>query len=325
MQKREKISRILIWAPFKDIAFSLLFLRCCLSFLSFLFSLSRAWTPAAETRLGSDQQERQQWWTFGYKRWRWATFLPPEDVRSGFTDSAFSLLDDLDLLPFSFSAESGESEEGLALFLKESGKRVLQFSTVWWCTEEWLVLMRRQTYWFHFHPFYAWVLGSSHDHWQNDPERKRGEKTVLELLQRCSERWRLIKPTREQGRWRLEILNTNSLPVFTILFFLLLFGSALHAISVFLLHLLLSALRPGYRVVGDMLLQTQAYINTREHRHQFLTSERDVQNVANIQATKLTFWWLPQLLLPFLFHKMVPSFLATLTCRIDSVWWELLP
>lgn len=60
MQKREKISRILIWAPFKDIAFSLLFLRCCLSFLSFLISLSRAWTPAAETRLGSDQGERQQ-------------------------------------------------------------------------------------------------------------------------------------------------------------------------------------------------------------------------------------------------------------------------
>lgn len=59
------------------------------------------------------------------------TFLPPEEVRSGFTDSAFSLLDDLDLLPFSFSAESGESEKGLALFWKESGKRGLQFSSVW--------------------------------------------------------------------------------------------------------------------------------------------------------------------------------------------------
>lgn len=70
MQRREKISGILIWAPFKDIAFSLLFLRCCLSFLSFLISLSRAWTPAAETRLGSDQRARHRGWTFGYKRWR---------------------------------------------------------------------------------------------------------------------------------------------------------------------------------------------------------------------------------------------------------------
>lgn len=53
------------------------------------------------------------------------TFLPPEDVRSGFTDSAFSLLEDLDLLFFSFSAESGESQEGLMLllFLKESEER----------------------------------------------------------------------------------------------------------------------------------------------------------------------------------------------------------
>lgn len=54
------------------------------------------------------------------------TFLPPEDVRSGFTDSAFSLLEDLDLLLFSFSAKSGESQEGLVLllFLEESGKRI---------------------------------------------------------------------------------------------------------------------------------------------------------------------------------------------------------
>lgn len=53
------------------------------------------------------------------------TFLPPEDVRSGFTDSAFSLLEDLDLLLFSFSAKSGESQEGLVLllFLEESGER----------------------------------------------------------------------------------------------------------------------------------------------------------------------------------------------------------
>lgn len=61
--------------------------------------------------------------------------MPPEDVRSGFNDSVFSLLDDLDLLPFSFSAESGESEQGLALFLKESGKRGLQFSATWRWTE----------------------------------------------------------------------------------------------------------------------------------------------------------------------------------------------
>lgn len=55
------------------------------------------------------------------------TFLAAEDVRSGFTDSAFSLLEDLDLLLFSFSAESGESQEGLELllFLKESGERGL--------------------------------------------------------------------------------------------------------------------------------------------------------------------------------------------------------
>lgn len=62
---------------------------------------------------------------FGYKRWRWVTFLPPEEVRSGFSASAFSLLDDLERLPFSLSAESGESEEGLALFLKESGEERL--------------------------------------------------------------------------------------------------------------------------------------------------------------------------------------------------------
>lgn len=40
----------MILIPFKDIAFFLPFLRCCLSFLSFLICLSHAWTPAAETR-----------------------------------------------------------------------------------------------------------------------------------------------------------------------------------------------------------------------------------------------------------------------------------
>lgn len=52
------------------------------------------------------------------------TFLAAEDARSGFSDSAFSLLEDLDLLLFSFSTESGESHEGLELllFLKESGE-----------------------------------------------------------------------------------------------------------------------------------------------------------------------------------------------------------
>lgn len=55
------------------------------------------------------------------------TFLPPEEVRSGFTESAFSLLDDLDLLLFSFSADSGESEVGLELllFLEASGNETL--------------------------------------------------------------------------------------------------------------------------------------------------------------------------------------------------------
>ena len=51
------------------------------------------------------------------------TFLPPEEVLSGFADSPFSLLEDLGLF-FSFSAGSAESEEGLALllFLEESGR-----------------------------------------------------------------------------------------------------------------------------------------------------------------------------------------------------------
>lgn len=58
--------------------------------------------------------------------------MPPEDVRSGFTDSAFSLLEDLDLLLFSFSAESGESQEGLVLllFLEESEERETFFSSL---------------------------------------------------------------------------------------------------------------------------------------------------------------------------------------------------
>lgn len=57
------------------------------------------------------------------------TFLPPEDVRSGFTESAFSLLDDLDLLLFSFSADSGESQEGLVLllFLEASKNKMLAY------------------------------------------------------------------------------------------------------------------------------------------------------------------------------------------------------
>lgn len=56
------------------------------------------------------------------------TFLPPEDARSAFTDSAFSLLEDLDLLLFSFSGDTGESQEGLVLwlFLDESEKKTIQ-------------------------------------------------------------------------------------------------------------------------------------------------------------------------------------------------------
>ena len=51
------------------------------------------------------------------------TFLPPEEVLSGFTESPFSLLEDLERLVFSFSAERGASEDGLVLllFLQESG------------------------------------------------------------------------------------------------------------------------------------------------------------------------------------------------------------
>lgn len=45
------------------------------------------------------------------------TFLPPEDVLSGFTESLFSLLEDLERLVFSFSADSGPSGEGLELLL----------------------------------------------------------------------------------------------------------------------------------------------------------------------------------------------------------------
>lgn len=53
------------------------------------------------------------------------TFLPPEEFLSGLADSPFSLLEDFDLLVFSLSAETGESEEGLALLLcllEESGR-----------------------------------------------------------------------------------------------------------------------------------------------------------------------------------------------------------
>ena len=52
------------------------------------------------------------------------TFLPPEEVLSGFTESLFSLLEDLERLVFSFSAERGASEDGLVLllFLQESGE-----------------------------------------------------------------------------------------------------------------------------------------------------------------------------------------------------------
>lgn len=155
----------------------------------------------------SDQREWKQWRAFVYNRWRWVTFLPPEDVRSGFTDSAFSLLDDLDLFPFSFSAESGESAEGLVLFLKESGKRRLQFSAAWYWTGQWPVLIRRQTYWFRFRPFCVWVLGWSRDRWQNGPERKRRRKNqhvraarvVLKLFHCSSEQSRLIKTNTRWG------------------------------------------------------------------------------------------------------------------------------
>lgn len=52
------------------------------------------------------------------------TFFPPVEVRSGLTESPFSLLEDLDLLLFSFSAEGGEPQ-GLShwLFFAESEER----------------------------------------------------------------------------------------------------------------------------------------------------------------------------------------------------------
>lgn len=52
----------MIWVPVKDIAFSLPFLRCCLSFLSFQICLCRAWTPAAETRWAQISVSGQTHW-----------------------------------------------------------------------------------------------------------------------------------------------------------------------------------------------------------------------------------------------------------------------
>ena len=49
--------------------------------------------------------------------------MPPEEVLSGFTESLFSLEEDLERLVFSFSTDRGASEDGLVLllFLQESG------------------------------------------------------------------------------------------------------------------------------------------------------------------------------------------------------------
>lgn len=114
----------------KDIAFSPPFLRCCPSSLS---SPCRVWTPANTEKPVSEAigcsgitgpQMTSVNWARDSLQGRTLTFLAAEDARSGFTDSAFSLLEDLDLLLFSFSTESGESHEGLELllFLKESGE-----------------------------------------------------------------------------------------------------------------------------------------------------------------------------------------------------------
>lgn len=101
-------------------------------------------------------------------------------------------------------------------------------------------------------------------------QRVRGERALLKAVAAAPGGLCLIKTNTviRGGGVKAVILNTNSLPLFTILLLLLLFGSDLHAISVFLLRLLLSAPRPGYRVVGDVLLKTQAYMNTKEHAHQ---------------------------------------------------------
>lgn len=118
---------------FKDIAFSLPFLHCCPSSLSFQTSLCHVWTPAAqketEKKVHNDKKVLESTAQESARQRLSLTFLPPEDVRSGFTESAFSLLDDLDLLLFSFSADSGESQEGLVLllFLEASKNKMLAY------------------------------------------------------------------------------------------------------------------------------------------------------------------------------------------------------
>lgn len=109
------------------------------------------------------------------------TFLPPEEVRSGFTDSAFSLLEDLGLLIFSFSAESGESQEGLVLllFLEESEKRKPSSLSVklYWLEGAALsgdnkkTTKKKAPYSFRSHPSDVWTPGSSQARWEH-PKRE---------------------------------------------------------------------------------------------------------------------------------------------------------
>lgn len=73
----------------------------------------------------------------------------------------------------------------------------------------WIMISPRQhTYWFHFRPFYVWVLGSSRDHWQNGPERKeQGRKTAfrsrafdIKVFHCCPEWLCLIKTKTRRGK-----------------------------------------------------------------------------------------------------------------------------
>lgn len=191
--------------------------------------------------------------------WNWATdslqgqrftFLAAEDARSGFSDSAFSLLEDLDLLLFSFSTESGESHEGLELllFLKESGETGGAGLAACGAAPGW---QRRweQTYWFRSRPSSAWIPRSSRGRWRCGPGREAEREQIFEPC------WQ--KAAGGGRQWKASVWCTDSLPVFAILLFLLLFGPTRRCVHVFLLHLPLSAHGPGNWIVGDVVLRAQ--------------------------------------------------------------------
>lgn len=161
-----------------------------------------------------------------------------------------------------------------------------------------LQICQEQTYWFHSHPFCVWILGSSRGHWQHGPKRKATYSTLMvvtanpdcwdfihwqmpaeQLHTHSYEHWESLEqelvcikkkePLDGRGQpFQKPIshsaavsLNTDSFPVFPILLFLLLFGPPLCVVWIFLLHLPLSALGPGYWIVVDVVLQRQLYMN----------------------------------------------------------------